>query len=73
MARKVMESVLKMHRNCRIATGKLEYLPSTSVFRQPVPDDKVPWTVSWSEYDPEDYTAPIVSAGPVWADPNIRY
>ena len=42
------------------------------VKRFPVPDDKVFWNVSWSEYSPVDYTAPPVLKNPVWADPDIR-
>ena len=41
--------------------------------RTHVPDDKVSWTVEWPEYNPVDYTSPSVQAGPVWADPEIRY
>ena len=40
--------------------------------RFPVPDDKVPWSVSWSEYRPVDYTAQVVLNKPVWADPDFR-
>lgn len=39
--------------------------------RFPVPDDKVPWSVSWSEYEPVDYTAQIVYS--VMADPDFKY
>lgn len=42
------------------------------VKRFPVPDDKVPWSVTWGEYSPVDYTAEVVLKGPVWADPDIR-
>lgn len=47
-----------------------EYLGG--VRRFPVPDDKVQWSVDWPEYQPVDYTAPVVLKGPVWADPDIR-
>ena len=47
-----------------------EYLGGTKRF--PVPDDKVPWSVDWPEYQPVDYTAPSVLKGPVWADQDIR-
>lgn len=47
-----------------------EYLGG--VRRFPVPDDKVPWSVDWPEYQPVDYTAPSVLKGPVWADLDIR-
>ncbi|KAJ1125296.1 hypothetical protein NDU88_003728 [Pleurodeles waltl] len=45
--------------------------PQSSVRRGLVPDDKVSWSVPWPEYQPVDYTAPSVLAGPVWADPDI--
>ena len=47
-----------------------EYLGGTKRF--PVPDDKVPWSVDWPEYQPVDYTALPVLKGPVWADQDIR-
>eukprot|EP00116_Pleurobrachia_bachei_P012624 sb/3472886/ len=37
--------------------------------RFPVPDAKVPWSVSYPEYSPASYTSPAVAAAPVWADP----
>lgn len=46
--------------------------PQSSVMRSLVLDDKVSWSVSWPEYQPVDYTAPSVLAGPFWADPDIR-
>lgn len=46
--------------------------PGSNVTRFPVPDDKVAWSVEWNDYDPVDYTAPSVKAGPVWADPDVR-
>ena len=39
--------------------------------RTPVPDDKVSWTVVWSDYKPIQYTAASVLKGPVWADPDL--
>ena len=47
----------------------LEYLGGPKRF--PVPDDKVPWSAPWDEYDPTDYTAPVLK-GASWADPDIR-
>jgi len=35
--------------------------------RTPVPDDKVEWSVEWSDYNPTEYTAPFVLTAP-WAD-----
>lgn len=34
-----------------------------------VPDSLVSWYIEWPDYSPIDFTHPIVSAGPVWADP----
>ena len=55
-----------IHVNAR----QLEY--QGGVKRFPVPDDKVSWSVEWPEYQPVDYTAPVVLKGPVWADPDFR-
>ena len=55
-----------IHVNAR----QLEY--QGGVQRFPVPDDKVSWSVDWPEYQPVDYTAPVVLKGPVWADPDFR-
>ena len=33
-----------------------------------MPDDKVPWSVSWPDYQPKEYTSPVVLKNPVWAD-----
>ncbi|XP_068099930.1 ADP-ribose pyrophosphatase, mitochondrial isoform X2 [Hyperolius riggenbachi] len=43
--------------------------PGSRVERWPVPPEKVSWSVDWPEYQPVEYTAPPVLAGPVWADP----
>jgi len=42
------------------------------VKRFDVPDDKVAWSVAFPEYKPTDYTASVVAAKPVWADPEYR-
>lgn len=46
--------------------------PGSQVKRFPVHNDKVRWSREWAEYDPVDYTAEIVKAGPEWADPDFR-
>lgn len=33
-----------------------------------VPDSKVPWSESFPEYQPPEYTAEVVAKQPVWAD-----
>ena len=40
------------------------------VRRTAVPEEKVPWTVPWPEYEPLDLTADHVKEA-VWADPDI--
>ena len=42
------------------------------VKRFPVPEDKVSWKVEWPEYNPVDYTAPVVLNRPIWADQDFR-
>ncbi|XP_040822513.1 ADP-ribose pyrophosphatase, mitochondrial isoform X2 [Ochotona curzoniae] len=46
--------------------------PGSKVQRSKVPDDKVGWLVEWQDYNPVEYTAVSVLAGPEWADPQIR-
>jgi hypothetical protein len=36
--------------------------------RIPVPDEKVPWNVSWPDYKPTEYTEKTVLKMPPWAD-----
>lgn len=40
--------------------------------RFPVPDDKVPWSVDYPEYQPVDYSAPVLYEKRPWADPDIK-
>ncbi|KAE9548600.1 hypothetical protein FO519_008185 [Halicephalobus sp. NKZ332] len=54
-----------IHTKCRDI--KIPYLRS-NVFRTPVPEDKVPWTVDWPEYKPAEYTSESLKGKP-WADP----
>ncbi|XP_067859040.1 ADP-ribose pyrophosphatase, mitochondrial-like [Heptranchias perlo] len=46
--------------------------PGSKVERFHVPDDNVSWNIAWPDYEPVDYTAETVTAGPVWADPDLR-
>ena len=46
--------------------------PGSKVQRSQVPNDKVGWFVEWHDYNPVEYTAVSVLAGPRWADPQIR-
>ncbi|XP_027563008.1 ADP-ribose pyrophosphatase, mitochondrial-like [Neopelma chrysocephalum] len=46
--------------------------PGSHVERSQVPEDKVGWLTEWKDYNPVEYTAKSVLAGPSWADPQIR-
>ncbi|XP_022374880.1 ADP-ribose pyrophosphatase, mitochondrial isoform X2 [Enhydra lutris kenyoni] len=46
--------------------------PGSKVQRSQVPNEKVGWFVEWQDYNPVEYTAVSVLAGPKWADPQIR-
>ena len=60
---------LTLHENAR---GPFPYYPA----RLPVPDEHVPWTTSWPDYMPTQFTAPHVLANDRtllpggWADPS---
>ena len=41
------------------------------VKRFPVPKEKIPWTLSWPEYQPLEFTSDFVKEA-VWADPDIE-
>ncbi|XP_009930580.2 ADP-ribose pyrophosphatase, mitochondrial isoform X1 [Opisthocomus hoazin] len=45
--------------------------PGSRVERSQVPEDKVGWLIEWKDYNPVEYTAMSVLAGPIWADPQI--
>lgn len=51
-----------LHVKCRGA------YPGATVSRFTVPDQQVCWKTPFAEYAPTAYTAPVVLAGPVWAD-----
>ncbi|XP_060585501.1 ADP-ribose pyrophosphatase, mitochondrial-like [Ruditapes philippinarum] len=54
---------LHMKARCKI------YPREKEVFRCPVPDDKVPWSVDFLDYEPVNFTSKSVLSQPVWADP----
>ena len=58
----------KLHTKCRSAVP-VPYIRDDDQLRCAVPDDKVQWSVSWPQYDPDEYTMSHVLKGPVWADP----
>ncbi|XP_033126792.1 ADP-ribose pyrophosphatase, mitochondrial-like [Anneissia japonica] len=43
----------------------------SKVKRFPVPEDMVPWSVEWPDYNPTTFTTEHVLSKPVWADPDI--
>ncbi|CAF3699945.1 unnamed protein product, partial [Rotaria socialis] len=54
--------------NIHIKARKSPYSDTQNTQRFPVPDEKVPWNVDWSDYKPTEYTSPIVLKNPPWAD-----
>ncbi|NWI48188.1 NUDT9 protein, partial [Picathartes gymnocephalus] len=46
--------------------------PGSHIERSQVPEDKVSWLTEWKDYNPVEYTAKSVLAGPSWADPQIN-
>jgi len=44
------------------------YSDTKDIKRTVVPDEKVPWSVKWPDYNPVEYTAPVVLKNPPWAD-----
>nr|CAD7442927.1 unnamed protein product [Timema bartmani]CAD7458919.1 unnamed protein product [Timema tahoe] len=44
--------------------------PRSDLSRLNVPDEKVPWTVPWPDYNPPNYTSKHIK-GQSWADPEI--
>lgn len=72
-----------IHLNCNIMSGskcikgnshskaRTSPYPGSKVERSQVPNEKVGWLVEWQDYNPVEYTAVSVLAGPMWADPQI--
>ena len=52
----------------RLLNKKNRFKMILSNQRTPVPDEKVPWNVSWPDYKPIDYTEKTVLKMPPWAD-----
>lgn len=55
-----------IHQKCRQGI-----YPLSNIKRFDVPEDKVPWSTEFSNYDPVSYTAPGIQNKP-WADPAIE-
>jgi 8-oxo-dGTP pyrophosphatase MutT (NUDIX family) len=51
--------------------ARIERYPNSTTKRFKVPDDKVPWEAPFPEYVPVIYEAPVVEAGPYWADVSL--
>ncbi|XP_046894779.1 ADP-ribose pyrophosphatase, mitochondrial isoform X1 [Hypomesus transpacificus] len=66
-----VSSTITMHSLALHIKSRCPQYPGSNVQRYPVPDDKVDWTTSWSQYTPASYTAPCVAKKPNWADPEI--
>jgi len=56
---------LLKHIKCR----NLNYC-STDIARFYVPDNKIDWSIEYSDYKPEYYDSPVLEGKP-WADPVI--
>lgn len=48
--------------------ARCDVYPGSDVRRQAVPNGKVSWTEAYPNYNPPEYTAPVVKKNPVWAD-----
>uniref|UniRef100_A0A646QDT9 ADP-ribose pyrophosphatase, mitochondrial n=1 Tax=Hemiscolopendra marginata TaxID=943146 RepID=A0A646QDT9_9MYRI len=53
------------------ARGTFYPFTKDKVKRFPVPDDKIPWSVPWPEYNPQTFTSPRINKQP-WADRDIN-
>lgn len=58
-----VRSFSEMHTKC--VSG---LYTSSAVVRGEVPAGKEDWSTEFADYAPVEYTAPVVAAGPVWAD-----
>lgn len=54
-----------VHVKCRTSP-----YPFSEIRRLPVPDEKVPWSVNFENYNPPHYDSPVLKNKP-WADPPI--
>jgi len=59
-----MQTMANVHTKAR----KSPYAGTKDVHRTIVSDEKVPWSVNWSDYKPPEYTAKTVLKNPSWAD-----
>lgn len=56
---------MALHLKCRNGA-----YPFTQIFRLSLIDCMIPWTYSWPDYSPPNYTSPHINGKP-WADPDI--
>ena len=47
------------------------YQKISNAKRFDVPNEYIPWNLSWAGYNPPEFTSEIVLKGPEWADPDI--
>lgn len=64
---RTMSKIMEIHHKARCPV----YPREKDVYRFPVPDDKVKWTVDFPEYKPTNFTSPKILGKPVWADYEI--
>lgn len=55
-----------VHTKCR-----QKYYAGSNIKRQTVPDQFVPWTIEFKDYNPPEYEHPKLTEGHVWSDPKI--
>ncbi|XP_013110820.2 putative nudix hydrolase 6 [Stomoxys calcitrans] len=55
----------------RHTTCRNNVYPRSDVKRFSVPDEKLPWSVIYTGYEPPSYTAPHIN-GQIWADPDLQ-
>ncbi|KAL5010117.1 hypothetical protein ScPMuIL_012422 [Solemya velum] len=63
IVQKMIKKQIEIHTHCRISP-----YPGSSTPRFPVPDEKVPWDITYPDYEPVRYTSPEVEGKPSWAD-----
>ncbi|CAF5012289.1 unnamed protein product, partial [Rotaria sp. Silwood1] len=51
-----------------VKARKSPYSDTQDVERTKVRDEQVSWNVDWPDYEPKQYTSPIVLNNPPWAD-----
>ncbi|XP_077976552.1 ADP-ribose pyrophosphatase, mitochondrial-like isoform X2 [Styela clava] len=60
-----------MSRSMTHYKARSDIYPNSDKKRFKIPDSKVSWKVDYPDYKPDEFTAPVVKKGPIWADPDI--